>query len=90
MDKKIKYNAIADVIGMKSHEMNQYLSHDHIEPATREKLQEQLSWLRHQVNQHSQDFDSFSLVDRFHWVVDNFNFSLDLPEEEKFEYFQAD
>jgi hypothetical protein len=90
MDKKVSFNEISNIIGMKSHAMNQYLNQDDIDPFKRERLQEQLSWLRHQMNQCAQDADPFALVDRFHWVVDNFNLYLNLPDEEKFEYFQAD
>lgn len=84
---KNKYNEIAHIVSVRSREMHECLNGDHIHSSTREKLQEQIAWLKHQVNHYAETLDDFALLDRFHWVVDNFNLYLDLPDEEKFDHY---
>ena len=68
-------------------EMNSYLYNQVEDARIRENLLEQLSWLNHQFHFYSDNNEIDLLIDKFNWVVDNFNESLSLKEEEKFPFF---
>ncbi|MCF7806768.1 MAG: hypothetical protein K9M13_03865 [Simkaniaceae bacterium] len=80
-------NEVLKLISGKSKEMNAFLNTESVSPALRERLQDQLVWLKSQVEKQEIDYDPFDIADRFNWVVENFNTSLNLPEEERFNYF---
>jgi len=85
----MKNNYKAEVISNINKErkdMNTFLYESVDKASTREKLLEQLSWLDKQMDYYAQQEDLHPLVDKFNWVVSNFNNDLHLKSEEKFNY----
>ena len=81
---KSSQKLLLEEIQKRSKELNSFINQDEINPATRERLQEQLVWLRYQIKHHEVEFDEQDIKDRFNWVINNFNENLNLEEEERF------
>ena len=80
MDKE----SIFSKIEKEKREMSSFLHANNPSPSTREKLQEQLRWFAHQEEYYKDQDDLEIFVDKFNWLVKNFNDDLGLDPEEKF------
>lgn len=60
----------------------------HAKGVVRERLQDQLKWLHHQISYHKDRGNLPLLEENFNWVASNFNHDLKLSHAEKIEYLQ--
>ena len=61
----------------KAHEKMAIYLHDHVkEGALKDKLHDQLIWLKYQIHYYSKGSDQETLQENFEWVLDNFKHDL--------------
>ncbi|MCI5051795.1 MAG: hypothetical protein MRY21_01500 [Simkaniaceae bacterium] len=78
-------------IDKERNDMHSYLYQSDVAPSVKEKLQDQLKWFNHQVNHYKEAPDLEVFLDKFNWMVKNFNEELNLDHQERFPLqFQSD
>ena len=68
--------------------MEDLLNHQVREGGGKDKLQDQLIWLRYQINYFLESHDLEMLEENFNWVISNFNHDLRLTGPQEFKPMQ--
>ena len=66
--------------------MREYLAANVDSGVLKEKLADQLVWLKYQIDHYAETENIEMLEENYNWVVSNFNHDLRLQEQEQFPY----
>ncbi|MDN3504797.1 MAG: hypothetical protein P0S95_04400 [Rhabdochlamydiaceae bacterium] len=79
---------VIQILDKNINEMNRFINSDRFEAIVRETIQTQIIWFKHQISCFEFSANSTEVIDRYNWVVSNINQKLNLPKEERFDYFK--
>ncbi len=87
MEEKTNRDEIAIELDELCSSMNEYLNRHIGECIIKDKLRDQLNWLKYQIKYYLNTGDMEILKENFNWVVCNFNHDLQLSNKHAFGYF---
>jgi CII-binding regulator of phage lambda lysogenization HflD len=80
----MKKNRLVDQIKQDWKEMAQYLSKESKDNAIREELQDELKWLKKQIDYYADQKDAKLMTEYYNEVVDHMNEKLHIPKQKQF------